>query len=75
MLDLKIFYEMLCFKVEEQQAAAAEELEEFELLEQAAANKSINSLVGMLKFAAVSNTVPQFETIEEEGNESSEQVP
>ena len=36
--------------MEERRAAEEEELEEFRMLEQAAADKSINSLIGMLKF-------------------------
>ena len=60
-------------QLEERAAAEEEELEEFRMLEQAAADKSINSLIGMLKFTpcpvvkpTTCSTVPESEEEEEE---------
>ena len=63
-------------QLEERAAAEEEELEEFRMLEQAAADKSINSLIGMLKFTpcpvvkpTTCSTVPESEEEEEEEEE------
>ena len=68
-------------QLEERAAAEEEELEEFRMLEQAAADKSINSLIGMLKFTpcpvvkpTTCSTVPESEEEEEEEEEELEKV-
>ena len=60
-------------------AAEGEELEEFRMLEEAAADKSINSLIGMLKFTPSSVIRPPTcatvqESEEEEEEEGEEKV-
>ena len=60
-------FHKLSLQLEERMAAEEEELEEFRMLEQAAADKSINSLIGMLKFAPSSVVkAPTCHTVEEE---------
>ena len=56
-------------------AAEEEELEEFRMLEQAAADKSINSLIGMLKFTPSSVVkTSTCHTVEEREEEEVEEL-